>query len=178
MKIEDFEIGKTFYGPAGFKWLCTDKGSRVIVAIMLDYDKEDYWFKGPPYSVKEEVFDEHDMKSLYTDTTEMLVDRIDSIETSSHPHFDSKDFLKMMKEKDRNYPRQKLLKRDRVSSEGHILHPYSAIKREEVWFVKTFELFARTYSEMPENEFVQLPFSNEEAMKKRKDNFNSKKKSK
>lgn len=61
------------------------------------------------------------------------------------------------------------MKRDRVSNEGHILHPYSAIKREEVWFIKVFELFAKTYSEIPEDEFVQLPFSSEEAMKKRKE---------
>ena len=171
MKIEDFEIGKKFYGPAGFEWLCTDKGSRVIVAIMLDYDKEDYWFKGPPYSVEEKVFDEHEMESLYCDTQNMLSERIDSIDKSYHPHFDSEDVFKMMKEKDRCYPNQKLLTRDRVSKEGYILHPYSAIKRDNVWFVKVFELFAKEYLEMPEEEFVQLPYSDEEAMKKRKESM-------
>lgn len=171
MKIEDFEIGKKFYGPAGFEWLCTDKGSRVIVAIMLDYDKEDYWFKGPPYSVEEKVFDEHEMESLYCDTNEMLSERIDSLETSSHPCFDSEDVFKMIKEKDRNYPRKKLLERDRVSKEGYIFHPYSAIKKDNEWFIKVFELFSKEYLEIAENEFVQLPFSSEEAMKKRKESM-------
>lgn len=168
MKIEDFEIGKTFYGPAGFKWLCTDKGTRVIVAIMLDYDKQKYWFKGPPYSVEEKVFDEYEMKSLYTDEQDMLIDRLNSIESSSHPNFDAEDVFKMMKEKENNYPRKKLLKRDRVSLQGDILHPYSAIKKNDLWFIKTFELFSKEYSEIEENEFVQLPFSSEEAMKQRK----------
>ena len=77
----------------------------------------------------------------------------------------------MMKEKDRCYPNQKLLTRDRVSKEGYILHPYSAIKRDNVWFVKVFELFAKEYLEMPEEEFVQLPYSDEEAMKKRKESM-------
>jgi hypothetical protein len=171
MKLEDFKVGQTFYGPGGFKWLCTDKGTRVIIAIMLDYDKKDYWFKGPPYSVEEKVFDEYDMKSLYTDTKEILLDSLNNIETSSHPNFDSKDVIKMMKEKDRNYPRKKLLMRNRVNTHGHILYPYAAIKVEDTWFIRTFELFSKTYSEMNEDDFVQLPLATEEDIKKRKELF-------
>ena len=103
----------------------------------------------------------------------MIADRLSSLETSSHPNFDSKDFFKMMKEKDRNYPRKKLLSRDRVNAHGHILHPYAAKKIEDTWYVKTFELFSRTYSEMNEDEFVQLPLATEEDMKKRKELFNN-----
>lgn len=172
MKLEDFEIGKKFYGPAGFQWLCTDKGTRTITAIMLDYDKEDYWFQGPPYSVEEEVFDEHEMESLYTDTKGMILERLDDLETSNHPNFLAEDVHKMFKEKDRNYPRKKLLKRDRVNAEGHILHPYSARRdKNNIWMVKVFELFSREYTEIAENDFVQLPFSTEEDMKKRKEKY-------
>lgn len=176
MKLEDFKIGETFFGAAGFEWLCTDIGTRTITAIMLDPEKENYWFKGPPYSVKEEVFDEYEIESLYTNTKDMLLERIEDSESSSHPNFLSDDVFKMFKEKDRNYPRQKLLERDRVSKEGHILHPYSAIKKDDKWFVKTFELFSRKYSKMLEDEFVQLDYCSEVAMKKRKEQFEEDKK--
>ena len=36
MKIEQFKIGDVFFASAGFKWLCTDKGTRTIAAIMLE----------------------------------------------------------------------------------------------------------------------------------------------
>lgn len=172
MKIEDFEVGKTFYGSAGFKWLCTDKGSRVIIAIMLDYDKKDYWFNGPPYSVKEKVFDEHAMKSLYTQEIEMISGRVGNLKKSVHPGFEMKHVSKMMKEKDSNYPNNRLLERDRVSPEGYIFHPYAAIKKENNWFIKIFEIFSENYIEIEEESFVQLPFSSEEAMLKRKKDFN------
>lgn len=63
MKLQDFEIGKTF-GMAGTRdtWLCTDKGSRVVVAINLSQHVNDPRdFAGPPYSVAEHVFDEYDI---------------------------------------------------------------------------------------------------------------------
>lgn len=175
MKISDFEIGKPFYGSAGFKWLCTDKGTRVITAIMLDYDKDESWFKGPPYSLEEQVFDEYEMQACYNNTQNMILERIESVETSNHPHFLAEDMFKMFKEKDRNYPRKKLLKRDRSDSLGNILHPYAARKESNEWFIKVFELFSREFSEMHENEFVKLPFSTEESLKNRKDCFNNSK---
>jgi hypothetical protein len=40
-------------------WLCTDKGTRVVVAINLSQHVNDPRdFAGPPYSVAEMVFDE------------------------------------------------------------------------------------------------------------------------
>lgn len=176
MKISDFEIEKPFFGPAGFKWLCTDKGSRVITAIMLEYDKEDCWFKGPPYSLEEKVFDEYEMQSCYNNTQNMILERVGSIETSNHPHFLAEDMFKMFKEKDRNYPRKKLLKRDRTTQEGYILHPYAASKEKNEWCIKVFELFSREFSEMHENEFVKLLFATEENLKNRKESFNKEKK--
>lgn len=88
MQLADFVIGKTF--KCGERtWLCTDVGSRTIVAICIgpasrlndwyrglseeaqkaywqdrgDADMLDpSWFNGPPYAVAEHVFDENDIK--------------------------------------------------------------------------------------------------------------------
>lgn len=174
MQLKDFKIGQTFFGSAGYEWLCTDIGTRTITAIMLDPEKDNYWFKGPPYSVQEKVFDEYEIESLYTNTKDMLLERREQSQVSSHPNFLSDDVFKMMKDPDRKYPRKKILTRDRVSKEGHILHPYAAKRKDDKWFVKTFEIFSRQYSEMLEDDFVQLDFSTEEDMKKRKENFEKK----
>lgn len=59
MKKKEFNIGQNFYTNAG-KWLCTDIGSRTIIAIQLNQeDPENY--NGPPYSISECVFDEYDL---------------------------------------------------------------------------------------------------------------------
>jgi hypothetical protein len=58
MTYDDFSIGTEFYTDTG-RWRCTDKGTRVIVAIHLDKDDES-WYNGPPYAVTEHVFDEYD----------------------------------------------------------------------------------------------------------------------
>lgn len=60
MNHSDFKVGDTFYSGSG-KWLCTDKGSRVIVAIHMEDGRDPSWLKGPPYAVAEHVFDEYDM---------------------------------------------------------------------------------------------------------------------
>jgi hypothetical protein len=54
---EAISIGTEFYTEAG-KWRCTDKGTRVIVAIKLDQEDERN-YNGPPYSIVESVFDEY-----------------------------------------------------------------------------------------------------------------------
>lgn len=76
MNHSDFSIGKTFWC-GGNLWRCTDIGTRVIVAMRIDsvevgsdtprlrqtLDQEqaeaEGWFKGPPYAVAENVFDEY-----------------------------------------------------------------------------------------------------------------------
>jgi len=57
MKYKDFVIGKCFYTATG-KWLCTDIGTRTVIAIKSTKDKD--WMNGPPYAVVEEVFNEYD----------------------------------------------------------------------------------------------------------------------
>jgi hypothetical protein len=61
MDHADFEIGKAFYTTNGWKWICTDKGSRTIIAIHDEEGRNPSWLKGPPYAVAEVVFDENDM---------------------------------------------------------------------------------------------------------------------
>jgi hypothetical protein len=89
VKHSDFHIGTEFFTGAG-KWRCTDVGTRVIVAISLEpremvrvhYDEngernEERFIStdprdllGPPYSVGECVFDEHDLEGCYATADE------------------------------------------------------------------------------------------------------------
>ena len=51
--VEFQEIG------TGTLWRCTDVGERTVVAVCLsDHPDDASWFNGPPYAVKETVFDE------------------------------------------------------------------------------------------------------------------------
>lgn len=63
MNLGDFNIGEKFVTATG-EWLCTDKGSRVAVAIKLD-KSDASWYNGPPYAVAEAVFDEYDMQGCW-----------------------------------------------------------------------------------------------------------------
>jgi len=60
MHVSDFYIGLVFW-MSGCRWRCTDVGTRVVVAIKLDYDDDPSWYKGPPYAVCEFVIDESDL---------------------------------------------------------------------------------------------------------------------
>lgn len=171
MQLHEFHIGKKFFSRGGFEWLCTDKGTRTITAIMLEPKNSSIWLEGPPYFLNEEVFDEIDMKTCYFQFEDCISTSLCDLKNSSHPNFLSEDVFKMLREKLTNYPRKKIFRKDRVDSNGYIWHPYSAKRINDDWFILIFELFSREYSEMKEDEFIQLPYSTEESMKKRKDLF-------
>ena len=57
MILEEFKIGESFFTETG-EWICTDIGTRVIVAIKVG---DNDWMHGPPYAVPEDVFDEYDI---------------------------------------------------------------------------------------------------------------------
>lgn len=57
MEHGDFKIGLHFWTGTG-RWLCTDTGSRVVVAIPAPVGSPVE--AGPPYAVDEVVFDEYD----------------------------------------------------------------------------------------------------------------------
>ena len=61
MNYSEFQIGEEFTCGES-QWRCTDKGTRVVIAICLsDHVDDPSWFNGPPYAVAESVFDEYDM---------------------------------------------------------------------------------------------------------------------
>lgn len=70
MKKDNFKIGKEFCTATG-KWLCTDIGTRVIVAIHLNQENP-INYNGPPYSIPENVFDEYDMEGCSLDQIDFV----------------------------------------------------------------------------------------------------------
>ncbi|GAA0577275.1 hypothetical protein GCM10009416_14850 [Craurococcus roseus] len=83
MELRDFAIGRVFANNGHSLWLCTDIGTRVVVAIRIDSTefaevkvrrgrrgpetrtaidprKDPSWFDGPPYALAKTVFDEYD----------------------------------------------------------------------------------------------------------------------
>jgi hypothetical protein len=82
MEHPDFKIGTLFRTATGL-WRCTDVGTRTIAAIHLEnvevngtsgrrtlnHDEAEAqgWFRGPPYIVVEEVFDEYDLEGCEPD---------------------------------------------------------------------------------------------------------------
>ncbi|EEF25050.1 conserved hypothetical protein [Ricinus communis] len=168
MKLDDFHVGLEFLGPSGALFRCTDVGTRVVAAIELDHE-ESAWYQGPPYIVPELVFDEWDIAHCHRDLTDLVNDRLARATTSAHPNFSGDDFFRMVEEANANgvpYPNQRVLRFDRVRGDGEILHPYSGTQSADgKWLVRIFLLFPRTYTEMPELEFIALPVATEHDMK-------------
>lgn len=63
MEHKEFIVGAKFKCN-NYTWLCTDKGTRVIVAICIspEINEDPSWLNGPPYAVSEHVFDELDVQ--------------------------------------------------------------------------------------------------------------------
>lgn len=176
MKLEQFNIGDTFYNSGGYEWLCTDKGTRTVNAIRLSAHKDKSWFNGPPYAVNEYVFDEYDIGGCYLSTESLILESLDKVKVSSHPGFRQEDVDKIMDEKfneknigDRN---RNLMKRSRVGDSGEIFHPYGCSKKSDGWYIKTFELFSHEFSQIHENKFVTLKIADENNLKARAEDFN------
>ncbi len=75
MKHSDFLIGRDFQcGPR--RWRCTDIGTRVIIAVMLDHDKDDQsWYNGPPYALLETVSTNTTFRGVALTTTNQHLTR-------------------------------------------------------------------------------------------------------
>lgn len=56
MLLSEFVIGMEFWTATG-KWMCTDVGTRTVVAVAQD-DSDGRMAFGPPYPVPESVFSE------------------------------------------------------------------------------------------------------------------------
>ena len=61
MQHGEFKVGVEF-NCGQHRWRCTDVGSRVVIAIILEHDDDKTWYNGPPYAVLEHVLDENDQK--------------------------------------------------------------------------------------------------------------------
>jgi hypothetical protein len=46
---------------SGSRWLCTDVGSRLVLAIKLDLDDDPSWYSGPPYAVVVHTIGEYEI---------------------------------------------------------------------------------------------------------------------
>jgi hypothetical protein len=61
MKHKEFAVGTEFICGEN-RWMCTDLGQRVVVAIRVIEDQDSSWRVGPPFAVAEAVFDEFDIE--------------------------------------------------------------------------------------------------------------------
>lgn len=175
MKIEDFEIGTFFQTCTGQVWRCTDVGTRTILAIELNPKLDAAWFKGPPYVVPEVPFDENDLARVYRNEEEAISQAIDEYRKGAHPGFPSEMLRKMgtglLSEISRSYPRPKLLRIDRVATDGEILHPFAIELENEEYQVSVYRLFDEAFESLPEKEFIQLKAATESDIRTRKELF-------
>ncbi len=158
MKPTDFHIGLEFLGRAGFRWRCTDVGTRTILAIRLDPDDDPNWYQGPPYIAEETVFDEVELENCHLTHDALLRARIESHRTSGHPGFPYEVVGHMAETREANpYPHKGVLRFDRRAVDGEILHPYAGRKEGDAWIVRLYLPFRKEYREMPERDFIALP---------------------
>jgi hypothetical protein len=159
VKHADFHIGLEFMGDAGFRWRCTDIGTRTILAIQLDRTHAD-WYQGPPYIAKEVVFDEREIEHCHLTQEEAIMAAVREHQTSGHPGFPSEFVQRMMKgQRGQPYPHAGVLRFERCRTDGELLHPYAGRKKEGVWMVDLYLPFPQTYDTMAESDFIALPIA-------------------
>jgi hypothetical protein len=157
VKHSDFYIGREFLGSAGFRWRCTDVGTRTILAIHLDRNDPE-WYQGPPYIATEVVFDEQEMERCHLTNEEALSAAVREHKTDAHPGYPADAVGRMMEARHAHrYPHEGVLRFDRRRSDGEILHPYAGRKEGSVWMVDLYLPFQNTYDAMPEHDFIALP---------------------
>lgn len=162
MRREDFHIGLEFVASAGFRWRCTDVGTRTILAIQFDR-KDPHWYQGPPYIAEEVVFDEHEMTHCHLTTADALKAAMTEFKTSSHPGYPAEAVTRMMEERHAHaYPHRGVLRFDRCRPDGEILHPYAGRREGGEWLIELYLPFQGTYDAMPEREFIALSRAGDE----------------
>lgn len=156
MKHADFHIGLEFLASGGFRWRCTDVGTRTILAIHLDR-KDSHWYQGPPYIAKEVVFDEKEMARCHLSEIEAITAAFDELK-NGHPGYPSDVVRKMLEARfAHRYPHKGVLRFDRRRADGEILHPYAGRKEGEAWIIDLYLPFQRTFESMSEVDFIALP---------------------
>lgn len=169
MKHVDFHIGLEFLASAGFRWRCTDVGTRTILAIQLDRN-DPHWYQGPPYIAKEVVFDEEEMEHCHLTENDAITASIDEHKTSGHPGYPAEVVQRMMEVRyAQHYSHDGVLRFDRRRADGEILHPYAGRKEGETWMVELYLPFLQTYDTMTESDFIALPRALEKDIRDRAD---------
>jgi hypothetical protein len=170
VKHSEFHIGLDFYSNGGFPYRCTDVGQRTITAICLD-KTSGQWYAGPPYPVKEEIFDELKIKGCFLNEVDAIREAIEESEKGIMPSYPSSAMRRFMSARtDADYlayPDKPLLRLNKVM-DGEIIHPYSVIKRGEFWGVLCYLPFEDEYQELDEYFFLTLPLATEEDYRLRK----------
>jgi len=157
MKHADFHVGLEFVGRAGFRWRCTDVGTRTILAIQLDR-KDPNWYQGPPYIATEVVFDEHEIEHCHLSDDDALKAAVRDHKVSGHPGYPVDAITRMMNALHAHrYPHPGVLRFDRRRADGEILHPYAGRREAQAWIVELYLPFLKTYEAMPEQDFIALP---------------------
>ncbi|WP_069352336.1 hypothetical protein [Burkholderia cenocepacia] len=173
MDHADFHIGLEFVASAGFRWRCTDVGTRTILAIRLDRDDDPSWYQGPPYIAEETVFDEHELKNCHLTEDDAIRAALDEADASGHPGFPDEVVNHMMRARldqaKPGYPHNGVLRFDRRTPDGEILHPYAARKDGDRWVMRLYLPFQRSYLEMPEHDFIALPVATAADLRMRAD---------
>jgi len=157
VKHADFYIGLEFVASAGFRWRCTDVGSRTILAIQLER-KDPNWYQGPPYIAKEVVFDEHEMARCHATNADALSVAVKEHQAAAHPGYPSEAVWHMLQARHgQSYPHAGVLRFDRLRPDGEILHPFAGRQEEGEWVVDLYLPFQENYEVMPERDFIALP---------------------
>lgn len=170
MKLRDFHIGLEFFASAGFRWRCTDAGSRTVLAIRLT-GRTPEWLAGPPYIVDEVVFDEREMERCYLTQEDAILAAKRAHESSGHPGYSSEAIGIMAEtefgEETGRYPNPGALRFDRRRADGEILHPYAARRDGQDWRVLVHLPFLSGFEDVPEADFISMPIASEEDVRAR-----------
>lgn len=119
--------------------------------------------------VKEVVFDETELENAYLSDDDAIRAAVNKADTSGHPGFPHEVVCTMLDARYDSpaYPRQPLLRFDRIREDGEILHPYAAVPIEKDWVIKLYLPFTAEWAELPEAVFVRLPISTSADIKRR-----------
>lgn len=167
MKHADFHIGLEFLASAGFKWRCTDIGTRTISAIRINRN-DPKWYQGPPYIAKEIVFDEEKMEHCHLTENDAVAAALDEHKASGHPGYPAEVVHRMMEARHAQlYSHDGVLRFDRCRADGEILHPYAGRKEGETWMVELYLPFLEIYDVMAESDFIALPRALEKDIRNR-----------
>lgn len=169
MKVADFSIGLNFTNATGVDWRCTDVGTRTILAIKIDPARDPAWYKGPPYLVDEVVFDERAMSGCFTSLENALIERAADSYHPGYPGEAVKTMMRVRRSTPETYPNKRLMRYDRVSVDGVIMHPFGAELIQDAWVIQCYCVYTNEFTTVDELEFIKLPVAVDEDYKRAHD---------